>query len=86
MPRNASTATTRPITSLNSLRRFHTPTPGLLPHLLLLPGCALPTPRCPSRRHKELLGPTSESGLRSLGITLAINVAYSMINKKLDNW
>lgn len=28
----------------------------------------------------------SESGLRSLGITAAINVAYSLVNKRIDNW
>ncbi len=56
------------------------------PHLVLLTTTLNFPPLAAPRRHKELLGPASESGLRSLGITLAVNVAYSMVNKKLDNW
>ncbi|GLC52292.1 hypothetical protein PLESTB_000605800 [Pleodorina starrii] len=37
-------------------------------------------------RHRDVLGPVSESGLRGLGLTAAINVAYSMANKRIDNF
>jgi hypothetical protein len=37
-------------------------------------------------RHKEQLGKRSDSMLASLGITLGINLAYSMINRRIDNW
>ncbi|GLI69436.1 hypothetical protein VaNZ11_014047 [Volvox africanus] len=37
-------------------------------------------------RHKEVLGPASESGLRTLGLAAAINIAYSMANKRIDNF
>ncbi len=37
-------------------------------------------------RHRDTLGQRSESVLNSLGITLAINVAYSVANKRIDNW
>ena len=38
------------------------------------------------RRHADLLGPASDSGLRSLGLTAVINIAYSLVNKRIDNW
>eukprot|EP00198_Chlamydomonas_reinhardtii_P010001 XP_001699338.1 rhomboid-like protein [Chlamydomonas reinhardtii] len=37
-------------------------------------------------RHADLLGPASDSGLRSLGLTAVINIAYSLVNKRIDNW
>jgi len=37
-------------------------------------------------RHKDVLGERSDYVLRQLGITLVINVAYSMANKRVDNW
>ncbi len=37
-------------------------------------------------RHKEALGRTSESMLQQLGVTVAINVVYSLVVKNIDNW
>lgn len=37
-------------------------------------------------RHKALLGERSDAVLRQLGITLAINMAYSLANRRIDNW
>lgn len=37
-------------------------------------------------RHKHLLKGYSESVLRSLGITLAINFGYSLLVRNIDNW
>ncbi|KAG1676085.1 hypothetical protein FOA52_014951 [Chlamydomonas sp. UWO 241] len=37
-------------------------------------------------RHKETLGSTSDSMLKQLGITVAINAAYSLAVKNIDNW
>lgn len=37
-------------------------------------------------RHRDMLGTYSEAGLRSLGLTAAINIGYSMLNKRIDNW
>ncbi|KAG2441553.1 hypothetical protein HXX76_003174 [Chlamydomonas incerta] len=37
-------------------------------------------------RHADILGPASDTGLRSLGLTAAINIAYSLVNKRIDNW
>ena len=37
-------------------------------------------------RHKALLGERSDAVLRSLGLTLAINMAYSLANRRVDNW
>jgi hypothetical protein len=37
-------------------------------------------------RHRDALGERSDYVLRQLGITLAINLAYSMANKRVDNW
>lgn len=37
-------------------------------------------------RHKVLLGERSDYVLRQLGITLAVNVAYSLANRRVDNW
>ena len=33
-----------------------------------------------------MLGTYSEAGLRSLGLTAAINIGYSMLNRRIDNW
>ncbi|KAI8473049.1 MAG: hypothetical protein J3K34DRAFT_412041 [Monoraphidium minutum] len=37
-------------------------------------------------RHKGLLGERSDHVLRQLGITLALNAAYSLANRRVDNW
>lgn len=37
-------------------------------------------------RHKGLLGERSDYVLRQLGLTLAVNMAYSLANKRVDNW
>jgi hypothetical protein len=37
-------------------------------------------------RHKEQLGKRSSSVLQSLGITLGINIVFSMVSKRIDNW
>ncbi|EFJ46752.1 hypothetical protein VOLCADRAFT_105418 [Volvox carteri f. nagariensis] len=37
-------------------------------------------------RHRDVLGPASESGLRSLGLAAAINIAYSLVSKRIDNF
>jgi hypothetical protein len=37
-------------------------------------------------RHRDLLGERSDSVLRQLGLTLAINAAYSLANRRVDNW
>eukprot|EP00983_Pelagomonas_calceolata_P080723 1155277-Pelagomonas_calceolata.AAC.5 len=37
-------------------------------------------------RHKHLLKGYSDKVLRSLGITLAINLGYSLLVRNIDNW
>jgi hypothetical protein len=37
-------------------------------------------------RHRPLLGERSDNVLRQLGLTLAINLAYSLANRRVDNW
>ena len=37
-------------------------------------------------RHKHLLKGQSDKVLRSLGITLALNLGYSLLVKNIDNW
>jgi hypothetical protein len=37
-------------------------------------------------RHRRDLGHQSERMLQQLGITLAINMGYSLANKRIDNW
>ncbi|GBF97681.1 rhomboid protease [Raphidocelis subcapitata] len=38
------------------------------------------------QRHKPLLGERSDYVLRQLGLTLAINLVYSLANRRVDNW
>lgn len=38
------------------------------------------------QRHRPQLGRASEAMLQSLGVTLAINMVYSLLNKRIDNW
>jgi hypothetical protein len=37
-------------------------------------------------RHKGLLGERSDYVLRQLGVTLVVNLAYSLANRRVDNW
>jgi hypothetical protein len=37
-------------------------------------------------RHKEVLQQYSDNMLRNLGITLAINLGYSLLVRNVDNW
>lgn len=37
-------------------------------------------------RHRDSMGKRSEVMLQQLGVTLAINVAYSLANRRIDNW
>ncbi len=37
-------------------------------------------------RHRHLYGAFSEQMLTSLGWTVALNAAYSLLNKRIDNW
>jgi len=37
-------------------------------------------------RHRHSMGRRSEVVLQQLGVTLAINMAYSMMSKRIDNW
>lgn len=37
-------------------------------------------------RHRDSMGKRSESVLQQLGVTLAINLAYSLANRRIDNW
>lgn len=37
-------------------------------------------------RHKGLLGERSDYVLKQLGFTLAVNMAYSLANRRVDNW
>ena len=37
-------------------------------------------------RHRAALGERSDHVLRQLGLTLAINLAYSLANRRVDNW
>ena len=37
-------------------------------------------------RHREALGKTSDSMLKQLGVTVVINLAYSLLVKNIDNW
>ncbi|MEW5302474.1 MAG: hypothetical protein WDW36_005255 [Sanguina aurantia] len=37
-------------------------------------------------RHRDILGEQSGRALKSLGITLAMNIAFSLVGRNLDNW
>jgi hypothetical protein len=37
-------------------------------------------------RHRHSMGRRSEVVLQQLGMTLAINAAYSLMSKRIDNW
>ncbi len=37
-------------------------------------------------RHKDVLQHHSDAMLRNLGITVAINLAYSLLVRNVDNW
>lgn len=37
-------------------------------------------------RHRNSMGKRSEVMLQQLGVTLAINMAYSLANRRIDNW
>lgn len=37
-------------------------------------------------RHKEVLGNHSDTMLRSLGLSLVLNMGYSLLVKNVDNW
>eukprot|EP00882_Tetradesmus_deserticola_P026019 GHRQ01028625.1.p1 GENE.GHRQ01028625.1~~GHRQ01028625.1.p1 ORF type:complete len:143 (+),score=51.99 GHRQ01028625.1:148-576(+) len=37
-------------------------------------------------RHRDTMGRRSEVVLQQLGLTLAINMAYSLASKRIDNW
>lgn len=37
-------------------------------------------------RHRASMGRRSEVMLQQLGLTLAINMAYSLASKRIDNW
>lgn len=37
-------------------------------------------------RHRDTMGKRSEMMLQQLGVTLAINVVYSLANRRIDNW
>jgi hypothetical protein len=37
-------------------------------------------------RHRHSMGRRSEVVLQQLGVTLAINMAYSLMSRRIDNW
>ncbi len=37
-------------------------------------------------RHRDSMGARSQAVLQQVGVTLAINVLYSLASKRIDNW